>query len=108
MGHYRSGTPWRWPGGAMPYIINDAAFPPVSSDSARQVISDALDYWNRNTLLNFRERESGDANWIEFVTGDDNTSCHSQVGRQPKGGATKVYCNPNTRALYHELGHAVG
>lgn len=112
MGHIIAGSEWRWPGGVIPYTINEEDFP--TGDPERAAIAAAVNAWNTSTNITLRPREPGDAgnSYVEFVAGDDSTSCNSPVGRQrgpfglPK--RQEVECNLSTRTLIHEIGHAVG
>ncbi|MEV5385668.1 M12 family metallopeptidase [Streptomyces sp. NPDC052721] len=106
MGYVRTGSRWRWPYRVIPFAINEDDFgtPPNSDHTA---IKDAVAEWENNTVLTFRPR-TDETSYIEFVQGDESTTCSSRVGMQT--GRQKVFCDPsmNPGSLEHEIGHAVG
>ena len=110
MGHVIAGSRWRWPNGIIPYTISEEDFPPADPAGAaeRVEIEAAVTSWNNsaNGHVTLRARELGDTDYVEFVAGDDSTSCNSPVGRQ--GGRQEIECNLLRRVLRHEIGHAVG
>jgi Astacin (Peptidase family M12A) len=112
MGHVIAGSEWRWPNAVIPYMINEEDFPPNAPE--RVQILAARDEWNNLTNITLRPRQPGDIgnSYVEFVAGDDSTSCHSPVGRQHglfgRPVRQDIYCNLQAGTLIHEIGHAVG
>jgi Astacin (Peptidase family M12A) len=113
MGHVIAGSDRRWPNGIIPYTINKDDFPPGNT-TERAAIEAAVTAWNTNTNITLRLRQPADAgnSYVEFVAGDDSTTCNSPVGRQhglfglPR--RQEIECNPSANVLKHEIGHAVG
>ncbi|MES2794598.1 MAG: M12 family metallopeptidase [Bacteroidota bacterium] len=90
------GADKRWPDGIIPYTI--AANHPKRTD-----ILAAIDMINNNTVLCVRPR-SGDANYINFVSG---SGCASWVGKQ--GGAQEITIGScSVGSIAHEMIHAAG
>jgi Astacin (Peptidase family M12A) len=112
MGHAIAGSARRWPNGVIPYVINGEDFP--LGDPERIAIDNAVNAWNTSTNITLRQRRKGDAgnSYVEFVAGDDSTSCSSPVGRQlGQFGSPRrqeVHCDLGKGTLIHEIGHAVG
>jgi Astacin (Peptidase family M12A) len=112
MGHVIARDEFRWPNGVIPYTINEQDFPPGHPELAE--IDAAVFAWNNSTNIELRRRQPSDAgnSYVEFVAGDDSTSCHSSVGRQHglfgRPVRQEIYCNLTRRTLTHEIGHAVG
>ncbi len=112
MGCIRTGTTRRWPGGVIPFTINAGDFPDTPNQVDRLAIAAAITHWQNATNIRFQQR-TNEFRYVEFVKGDDNTSCHSHVGMVPVGGIAtpgpqRIYCNPTKKALRHEIGHAIG
>jgi Astacin (Peptidase family M12A) len=113
MGHVIAGSDRRWPNGIIPYTINEDDFPPGNSPE-RVAIEAAVTAWNTSTNITLRLRQPVDAgnSYVEFVAGDDSTTCNSPVGRQhgvfgfPR--RQEIECNLSANVLIHEIGHAVG
>ena len=77
------------------------------SQSAADLIREAMDHWEDNTCLRFLSVSQG-GNYIEFVNSD--TGCYSSIGM--RGGRQVINlkspgCN-NFGIIVHEIGHAVG
>ena len=112
MGHVIARSEFRWPNGVIPYTINEQDFPP--GDPELTQIDAAVFAWNNSTNIELRRRQPGDAgnSYVEFVAGDDSTSCHTSVGRQhglfERPVRQAIYCNLRAGTLTHEIGHAVG
>ncbi|BCW72422.1 M12 family metallopeptidase [Arthrobacter sp. NicSoilB8] len=116
MGLVIAGSEWRWPDGIIPYTINEDDFPP--GDAGRVVIGNAVKHWNVSTNghVTLRPRQPGDvrSSYVEFVAGDDSTSCNSPVGMQhsvfglPKRQEVRCDSGKPFGTLVHEIGHAVG
>ena len=49
MGIIISDRKYRWPNGIVPYDFDDNDFP--ENGPSRSIIQDAIDQWNRNTLI---------------------------------------------------------
>jgi hypothetical protein len=88
----------RWPDGVIPFRI-DASLP----NQAR--VTDAIQHWEDNTNLRFRERTSGDRS---FVTFRPSTGCSSHVGRQGVEQFVNLAAGCTTGNTIHEIGHAIG
>jgi hypothetical protein len=108
MGHIVAGSERRWPNGVIPYTIKEEDF---DAAEISEIIL-ARDAWNSRTNITLRPFQPGDVNYVEFVAGDDSTSCSSPVGRQQSVlGLPRrqvVECNLSHPYLIHEIGHAVG
>lgn len=106
MGCARAGSRWRWPNGVIPYTINEKDFPDNSNE--RRQIEAAMRAWaSPITRIRFKPRNN-EQNWVEFVSGNEYSACSSHVGKQQSPGSQKVYCDPSSGALVHEIGHAIG
>lgn len=110
MGHIRTASKWRWPGGVIPYDLDEDDFPPSTPPSPEEAaIAAAVNEWNSRTpYLNIRPRVDGDSNWIVFVAATENDACSSHVGKKVGAGKQEIPCNPLSNALVHEIGHAIG
>ncbi|MGW2560263.1 M12 family metallopeptidase [Streptomyces sp. NPDC001514] len=107
MGHVITGSRWRWPYRVIPYTINEGDFGTDPESADHKAIQNAVDAWNDNTILTLRSR-TDETSYIEFVKGDESTSCRSKAGMQT--GRQQVFCDPSMSegSLKHEIGHAVG
>jgi hypothetical protein len=96
-GIVRVGAGFRWPGGVIPFVINDQL-----PDPSR--VTSAIEHWQQNTPITFRQRTT-ENDFIEFIPA---SGCSSAVGRQ--GGRQFIRLGPTcTRGnVIHEIGHAVG
>jgi hypothetical protein len=94
-----------WPGGVVPFTIDDHDFPAGSHN--RQLVEDAIDHWNSNTPTRIVPW-IGQADSVIFRAA--NEACTSQVGRI--GGQQNVSCDVGhgftTGSVIHEIGHAIG
>ena len=96
----------RWPGGIVPYEIDD------SFDAAMvATIHNAIIHWETVTSLNFHSRQPSDKDYVRFNRLDDDFTkynCASKLGR--RGGRQNIHLKSgcNERAVIHEIGHAVG
>src|SRR5262245_58905151 len=108
MGCARTGTRWRWPNRIIPYTINSEDFPSDTpqGQAERAAIQNAVNAWNSLTVITFQPRR-GELHWVEFVAGSEPDACKSDVGKQYIG-RQHIYCDPNSSALLHEMGHTVG
>lgn len=97
-----------WPSGTIPFEIDESHFPTGSAN--RMEIDLAILEWNRNSVLRLVPRSAED-DFIVFDDPDENSACHSFVGRKG-GGSQSVTCDLegtfNTGNLMHEIGHAAG
>ena len=91
-----------WPKGIIPYTV-DPSIP------NQQRITDAVNYFNQNTIIRLIPRTT-EVNYIQMVrtTRGDN-DCTSQIGMI--GGAQQITVEDNGCAagpIVHEIGHALG
>lgn len=96
----------RWPEGIIPFKIAENM--PFHNKLA---ILQAMDYWQKNTHLEFIELNSTNRSaypdYISFITAE-GTTCSSSIGRI--GGEQEINLAPrcNTMITVHEIGHALG
>ena len=93
------GEQFRWPNKTVPFTID-------SSLPSPQRVHDAISHWRTKTSLTFRQRQSGDKNFINFKPVPKG--CASHVGM--RGGQQDIVLSPlcPTGSVIHEIGHAVG
>lgn len=92
---------WRWPGGVVPYEIEEKL-------GHRSVIMSAINEWMAKTCIKFRPRTAKDRDYITFKKSKIG-NCASHVGRV--GGQQFVYLGWGCRKkgiILHEVGHALG
>jgi hypothetical protein len=91
-----TGGQYRWPGGRVPYVLEDAV-----AERARK----AMQHWEERTPIRFVERTDADTDYISF---EQHRGCWSSVGRQ--GGkqiiSLDTYCKVGP--AIHEIGHTLG
>ena len=73
----------------------------------RRIVGEAIEHYNDNTNIRFRERKASDNDYIRFI---HDRGCYSYVGRQ--GGKQDISLQ-NSGCLYkgiaiHEMMHAIG
>ena len=75
-----------WPNGVIPYVIDEVDFP--ENTFKRQIIDDAIDHWNKNTVVRLvpRQHEKDHVIFREAAS-----RCRSPIGRQ--GGEQSVLCD---------------
>lgn len=54
---------YRWPDAVVPFQID-----PSVPQRARDVIDQAIDHWQDNTIIRFRERTADDADFVTFIS----------------------------------------
>ena len=91
-----SGSQFRWPDGVVIFRI-DASLP------NRQRVTDAIQHWEANTNIRFRQRTT-EANFVTFVPGG---GCSSQVGMRGGEQFITLGANCTTGNTIHEIGHTV-
>jgi hypothetical protein len=87
MGFGRLQGVYRWPGGVIPFEIDEATFPTTSSATAIGFVTTAVAHWNTNTLIRLQARQ-GEPDYVVFV--GNVARCTSPAGRQ--GGRQIVSC----------------
>ncbi|MBM3813643.1 MAG: hypothetical protein FJW20_18620 [Acidimicrobiia bacterium] len=96
-------TSYRWPGGVMPYVIDEAV-----PNQAR--ITDAIAHWNNNLGNTVRLAPwTNEAYYVRFVRPSSAGTCSSYVGMiRVANQAINIgdYCG--TGNVIHEIGHAFG
>lgn len=98
-----TGSRYRWPGGAIPYVI-EGGLPNAYR------VTDAVSHWNSATggAVRLTPRTS-EANYVVFTRPTDPGRCAANVGMQGNGQQYVYagdYCS--TGNLIHEIGHATG
>ncbi len=88
----------RWPGGRIPFFIEDAM-------PNRERIELAIQHWEAVTPVRFVPRTSRDRDYIHFRS---STKCSSSVGRVEGGQEIKLARGCDWTAAVHEIGHAFG
>lgn len=99
---------YRWPGGVVPVVLDNSVF----TDNNYMTIKAALDYFNYNTAIIFKER----TNEEEYVTircapsGTSGAGGNSDVGRQRNGtnSINLIVGSFSTGTVLHELMHTLG
>ena len=106
-----------WPGGVVPYVIEDALGNQPSKDepgkTMRQLVDGAIKELNDKTVLTFKPKTTEDL----FITFASSSQCASWIGRKtnkPEGAKSqtidianqKGYCGRTS--IMHEILHAVG
>lgn len=98
-----------WCGGGVPFEIADDIF---LDDTARDIVRDAIDMWNRQASLQLFARFDEEAQPDYVVFTRYPISCNSPIGRQ--GGAQLIRCPIGGAGVFtagevmHEIGHGVG
>lgn len=92
-----SGSQFRWPDGVIFFRI-DGSLP------NQQRVTDAIQHWETNTNVRFRQRTT-EANFVTFRPGG---GCSSQIGM--RGGEQNITLGAGctTGNTIHEIGHAAG
>ncbi len=94
-----TGERLRWPGGVIPYVIDDDVPEP-------ERVEEAIGHWNEKTGIRLVAR-GGEANYVQFRR-RNGFACSSNVGMI---GGRQFINLPDTCArgsVIHEIGHAVG
>jgi len=96
----RSDSDFLWPGGIIPYVIEEELPEP-------QRVLDAVQHWNENTVVQLTER-TNEPNWVRFESIGGAGLCLSFVGMA--GGEQVLLLDDNcgVPAVIHEIGHASG
>lgn len=90
----------RWPNGVIPFVIsNDFA------TAERGIVESGIRHWNERTVINLRDKSTGDQDFVKFVKAAGG--CSSDHGRT--GNEQEIRCDTGSKAtIIHEIGHAVG
>lgn len=94
-------TAGRWPGGLIPFVIDD-----IVPNQSR--IDQAVAHWREKTSIRLIPRTS-EANYVRFKQNNVIASCNSSVGMV--GGEQIINISDGgcpTASVVHEIGHAVG
>lgn len=94
------GEQYRWADGVVIFEVSSELPKSQQSD-----IEQAMRHWSDNTLIKFRQKQSGDKDWVEFRGG---SGCGSALGR--RGGQQSITLAPTCEYgnIVHEIGHTVG
>ena len=101
-GKKQDGSPCIWPGGTVPYVIDDDV-------PGRERVLQAIRTWDTKTVLRFVERTPQHQDYLRFTTGavsgtylceDDRPG--EQIFQVGSGGGS------NYEILLHGIGHAIG
>lgn len=99
---------YRWPNGTVPVVLESSVF----IDNNYNLIKSAMDYFNFNTGIIFKERDGEEDYLVIKCVPDDKTgkAGSSEVGRQRNGSNILELINGNftTGTVLHELMHALG
>ncbi len=89
------GPEYRWPGGKVPFVTEEALAPRVTA---------AIAHWQENTPFSFKLR----TNETDYLSFKRLNGCWSQVGR--RGGEQEISLGTGCGigAAVHEIGHALG
>ena len=101
-----------WPGGVVPFRIDDDDFPATGPNRRdRENITLAIDYWNRILTPIQIIQWNGQSDYVIFRKA--NITCTSPIGRI--GGRQIIHCDlgdpqpqHNLISVIHEIGHAIG
>jgi hypothetical protein len=91
-----TGNQFRWPDGVVIFRID-------SSLPNQQRVTDAIQHWEANTNIRFRQRTT-EANFVTFVPGG---GCSSQIGMRGGEQFITLGASCSTGNAIHEIGHAV-
>ena len=91
-----SGSQFRWPDGVVVFRI-DPSLP------NQQRVTDAIQHWEANTNIRFRQRTT-EANFVTFTPGG---GCSSQVGMRGSEQFVTLGAGCSTGNAIHEIGHTV-
>jgi virginiamycin B lyase len=95
-----------WRGGRIPFIIDQAMFPPGSP--RRAILNNAITQWNAAVGYLRLVPRDGEANFVRFTSAAGR--CNSKVGMI--GGSQDVTCDLsagfNEASALHEIAHAAG
>jgi hypothetical protein len=86
MGYGKTTGELRWPGGRIPYEIDQLSFPPGSA--ARAAIDNAITMWNNAAALVTLTPHAGEPDFVQFIPDQFNT--RSDIGRV--GGKQNILC----------------
>lgn len=99
------GNAYRWPGGRIPYVIDDGF-----NQRSKDLIYKAFDAYHKNTCIRFVRKKPSDYNYISIEK--DPSGCWSSVGMTGRGKQIVNLQEPGCTTLpgtsIHELMHAVG
>lgn len=97
----RKGEKYRWPGGVIPYVVNEEL---LRRGQVPSRISQAIAHWEKHTPIRFKER-TDEKDYVEFVKGG---GCASFVGRRRGRQVITLASGCGRPQTIHEIGHAVG
>ncbi|MCE7065738.1 M12 family metallopeptidase, partial [Dyadobacter sp. CY326] len=89
----------RWPNGVIPYEVGDGFDP-----QTRNIIFNSITHWQDRTSIDFVPR-TNQTDYVRFVVADDNSSKIGKIGEMQE---IKLVASAGSRAVVHEIGHAVG
>ena len=103
-----SGTGHRWPGGVVPYVIDESY---SGNPYLAEIVQAAIAHWEHKTSFRFVTRED-QANYVRFIAQD--YGCWTEVasdwaaGMQTGEQLVNLDWGCFTGQAIHEIGHAVG
>ncbi|RLA64823.1 MAG: hypothetical protein DRQ89_03110, partial [Epsilonproteobacteria bacterium] len=92
------GRPKLWPGGEVPYVVEDGLH-------NQKEVAEAIDYLNRNTDIKFMPRKD-EKGYVEFKQGESN--CYASLGYKEQKRQVVLEKGCGKKEILHELMHILG
>ena len=99
-GNRENGTPCLWPGGVIPYVIDDDV-------PGRDRILRAIREWDTKTVLRFVERTSQHQDYLHYTLGSVSGT-RLCAGDSPGNVVIQIEPGKHYEDILHGIGHAIG
>lgn len=90
-----SGDQYRWPGGVVFYVVEQAL---------ELLVKAAIEHWQARTPIRFKRRNAE----VDYVSFERQDGCWSRVGRQGNMQVISLGAGCGLGAAIHEIGHTLG